>query len=850
MSAGPHDLDSLLAHAGWARALARSLVSGDDRADDLVQRAWLAALRRPPQDGVPPRRWLAAVLRNLARDDAREAERRGARERAAARHERVETELAAEAQARLLAAVRELPPSLRASVWARYYEGLPPRAIAARDGLPVATVKTRLARGLEALRARLDREHDGDRATWVALFLPLTQARHSEAFTLGALIVKTKVQVGLVVLAATCAAGAWWLARGAQPDRGALSAAAAAIERAADPLVRPHGEVLVDEDSAGDVRSSASASATAAQGAAHAQALRVRRGRVLDLAGDPVAGVGVHDDWREAEEQAAPDAVTDASGYFAFEVAAGASLSHVVARGAGWFTVYSGREAPERGSAEITVIVAPEVRLAGVVVDAAGDPVADAVVAVELDDSERRRLGALTVGAYEISADARTDSLGRFSIERAPSARGVVSARRGAASPAFTPLPRFSRGDLVLRMPDAPSGGLAIRGRVLDELGQPVPDAYVAVAGFGTRSGAEGNFVLEVQIEALSSIGERQTSRALTLVAAAAGRRAARLELPAPHAVEAFVAGRELELRLGAAPLAIRGIVVDTRGEPVPGATVDLVDEELLGTVEEQVGATQVVETLTLEAVLRGGVARAAAGTDTAGAFEIAGLEERAYRLVAHAAQLGARAASPPIPAGARDVRIVLDTSAPGRPVAGVVVDGNGTPVKHATVTTQIALDGFAGEHEGPRVSTDEEGRFTIAALRGRLTGLMVGASGFGPSRLELGEHAAWTGLRIVLRRQRYVQVEATGQAELADRVRFEDEAGRAVSVHVLASRQTSTGSISTWSTLADLSIEAGRSDVAMVEERPLTAVFFQGAEVVARVPVRFSAEGTTILRP
>ena len=39
----------------------------------------------------------------------------------------------------------------------RFFEDLPPRAIAARLGLGVDTVKTRLERGLVALRARLDR---------------------------------------------------------------------------------------------------------------------------------------------------------------------------------------------------------------------------------------------------------------------------------------------------------------------------------------------------------------------------------------------------------------------------------------------------------------------------------------------------------------------------------------------------------------------------------------------------------------------------------------------------------------------------------------------------------------------
>jgi len=85
MDTTPRDLDALLAQAGWAKALARSLVRDPDRADDLVQRAWLAALRNPPQDSTPPRRWIATVMRNFARDDARDTSRREERERDVAR---------------------------------------------------------------------------------------------------------------------------------------------------------------------------------------------------------------------------------------------------------------------------------------------------------------------------------------------------------------------------------------------------------------------------------------------------------------------------------------------------------------------------------------------------------------------------------------------------------------------------------------------------------------------------------------------------------------------------------------------------------------------------------------------
>jgi DNA-directed RNA polymerase specialized sigma24 family protein len=62
----PLSPDLLLEHAAFLRGLARSLVLDESRADDVVQEAYMAALRRPPPPRVRLRAWLAAVTRNLA----------------------------------------------------------------------------------------------------------------------------------------------------------------------------------------------------------------------------------------------------------------------------------------------------------------------------------------------------------------------------------------------------------------------------------------------------------------------------------------------------------------------------------------------------------------------------------------------------------------------------------------------------------------------------------------------------------------------------------------------------------------------------------------------------------------
>src|SRR5262249_23019531 len=59
------EVESLLEHTSWVRALARRLASDDSAADDVEQATWLAALRSPRRDGVPERGWLGAIVRNF-----------------------------------------------------------------------------------------------------------------------------------------------------------------------------------------------------------------------------------------------------------------------------------------------------------------------------------------------------------------------------------------------------------------------------------------------------------------------------------------------------------------------------------------------------------------------------------------------------------------------------------------------------------------------------------------------------------------------------------------------------------------------------------------------------------------
>src|SRR5207344_2472014 len=100
------------------------------------------------------------VVRNAARGSGRRRSRRLLHETATpARREVPSPEdlvAAAEVQTRLARAVLELDEPYRSTVLYRFHEGLEASEIAARLGVPVETVRTRLKRAIEKLRERMD----------------------------------------------------------------------------------------------------------------------------------------------------------------------------------------------------------------------------------------------------------------------------------------------------------------------------------------------------------------------------------------------------------------------------------------------------------------------------------------------------------------------------------------------------------------------------------------------------------------------------------------------------------------------------------------------------------------------
>jgi RNA polymerase sigma-70 factor (ECF subfamily) len=471
--------DELLAQRGFLRRLARGLLGDDGLAEDVVQEVELRALARGPRPGADLRAWLATVTRRLALNRLRSRERRTRHERAAARPEALPGAdavlIGLDLQQSVLAAVRALEEPYRTAIWLRYYEDLAPGAIATRLGVPLATVKTRLRRGLHALRARLDAAHgDGrdGRAGWALALLPLARSPLGAgsvtlALAGGFAMKKLAVAVALVLLA--WFGGRWWSGPPSARERPLEPAGEASLL----PVSEPDAEVEVALAAAPAAREPAAAADSAPPAPRAAGATLLVRVR-WESDGAPAAGIGLTLWPTDARvpELGARQGETDADGRATFAGVAPGRQRVFTDRGG-----EQELELAEGEQRELELVLPPGLDVEGRVVDARGDPVAGAEVWLEGQDPSA--LGGRVV------TRARAD--GGFRL-RALGARQALSAFAPGFAPALlaslhtkVPAPGEHGLHITLVLERA---GHALRGRVQAPDGAPVAGALVAA---GTR---------------------------------------------------------------------------------------------------------------------------------------------------------------------------------------------------------------------------------------------------------------------------------------------------------------------------------------------------------------------------
>jgi RNA polymerase sigma-70 factor (ECF subfamily) len=806
-------VEHLLERSDWIRALAVSLARDPDRAEDLAQSTIALALEKHPGAGVPPRRWLAAVMRNLLRQDLRAAQRRARREESAARPESVPSESMLlerlDIQRRVVDAVRALDEPYRSVVLLRYFEGLSPAEIAARAGTPIRTVHSRLNRALQSLRQKLDAEL-GDRTAWLGLLLPLAPGKAGALGAAGGILVSSKTVI-TVGTACVLLLAAWsWIGgrhRGVPPtgSPGASSEAVAATDRSPGPGV-----------SAPDAREAISAPSAETRPTSPEETWRVR-GRVLDVRGAPVAGVHVG-----AREQAHAKATSDSFGQFEIELRPG-SLSLVAVDDA-WVTLRFGQVHAANRDRDHFLVVAPFVALAGKVVDGSERPLENATVEVQIP-REGFTTFPLPLDSTGIEVTAtRTSADGTFQIARAPVfPRASLVSSFGALRSDVRPIPDQSVADLVIRLEEAPPIQLTLEGIVVQADEKPAPGARVHLAGVEVVADTEGRFRLPL----------RRVDADAPLVATFAGFQPA--VVPEYGAVldSTDLHPPSIRLVLGPPQLSITGLVLGGEGTPQSSWTVALLDPLVL--------TPNRIPALTAEKLTANAEPNCVTRKD--GRFRIEGLRNVPYRLRAWNRE-GAVIHSDPIQAGSQDIVLRVPEDAFVGRVTGRVTARDGTAIANAEVQISVTTEraGSALSSLGLKATkTRSDGTFELHNVPKRFAGLSVGGEGLDYASVDLEKVDLARPIEVVVLRM--------------CAFRFEDDGGKdpAMELSVLGPDGKELYLVlheaGRMSSMHAASIVDGRSQVFWVREDASRLVLRGEHDFVASQPLRLVPGEVNVLR-
>lgn len=567
----PPPLPALLARADAMRRLARHLLRDAALADDVMQEAWLAVLRRPAAAPRDPRGWFAGVVRNLARRAIRGERRAVKRARRAARPEGTpptdDVVGRLELQEALLRAVRDLEEPYRRAITRRYLDGQPPRVIAAEDGVPVATVRSHLRRGLERLRGALDARPGGRRA-WAAALVPWATRSAADVPNVG----WTVAGVGLATAAAATLAlsiGGAWLGRDAPtPVRGEVGDARAVTDPSG-PIPAAPALAAAPSRPAGDDRGgSAPADGVAWIDGVVADAAGRGRDGVLVLAmRQPVSDGGVDSSGRTSG-LSTPDAVvvaratTGSGGRFRLQ-GLGLHEGYMVTAVPAAPDVGSsvGVRVGERLGRVVRLHVVPGRTLRGRVVDAAGRGV---VARVRIAAPGPWRIEDPSVASVGMSADDGTFALaapdGPLHVHLSTSARSVW---------VETPRAWDAERRFLLEASDAASA----EGTVHDVSGAAVGAAEVVLELRADPDAPLASWT----VRTISDAGGRWRIDGLPAARVTRATARARGFVPVPGQLLGvrLAAARATPIELRVRPeRTLRGRVVAAGGVPVAGATV------------------------------------------------------------------------------------------------------------------------------------------------------------------------------------------------------------------------------------------------------------------------------------
>ncbi len=149
------------------RRMARALCRDEEEADELVQRAVERALanRHRFRPGTRLDSWMHRIMQNLWLDDCRRRRRRGPTVELETVHHLPGSDGRRDGEMRLTLgrvreAIRALPEEQRLALVLVCIEGLPYREAAARMGVPLGTLMSRLGRARRRLAERVGLSED------------------------------------------------------------------------------------------------------------------------------------------------------------------------------------------------------------------------------------------------------------------------------------------------------------------------------------------------------------------------------------------------------------------------------------------------------------------------------------------------------------------------------------------------------------------------------------------------------------------------------------------------------------------------------------------------------------------
>ncbi|MEM7200716.1 MAG: sigma-70 family RNA polymerase sigma factor [Planctomycetota bacterium] len=789
-----------LNHLPWLRRFARRLAKDPHLADDLLQEVWFELSRRGPTTSGAVRAWLAGILHNRWRQHRRSTRRRLTHERRAAVPDEIAPADRDGAIATVLEGLVALDEPYRTVLTLRFLHGWSVKEIGGCLERPTRTVHAQVERGLEQLRRRCGA---APRRRGLAWWLVLRRPR---VWAVGA--------AGAVGIAVTASG---WLATSQRVAVPRQRAAGDAVATAALPEAEP---AALPRQAVGTVAVGAPARVW------HCGQVVDRRGRGVPGAivwadgGAVVAQPGARPRFRDGPQMA--HTVADANGRFVLAVATGAK-GCLRARAPGRAAILGSLF--DRAAADHVIVLAETGALRGKVQTRSGTPVQGASIRWKMPESDWDDFLVALPRALLLEPQTTSAIDGGFSLPRTPRIAGATLScdQPGfAASETAAPAPAWW-GMRPVAIELEPLVAPGVRGRVIDDRGEPVVGAAVGRWPQLEHTDADGRFRLAAD----------RRGRDTSIVAAIAGKRPTicRVE-PSPNG--------EVVLRLAATSLGLQGTVRAATGSGLAGALVWVADPTPLGIDARPWFA---------EPLARGDD-RPWVGcrTDARGAFAIRGLAARRYSLRALLPDTGRVVELGAFVAGT-EVDAAVASPAAASIVRGVVVDRDGTRLAGAEIRAEACLVSAVdtgGDVELPpvrlwhvlrRTNADRHGGFDLGRLAPGVR-LRAEYSGFMPSFVDVraGVPATTT---LCLARRVEVRIARPRAEPVWDAVAFEDAHGTRLAIEP---RLTRDPGVRVRRAFERQVHAAAEPEILVVPDTAAELLLLEHGAMVRRIPVRLQA--------